>query len=104
MRAISFFTLDAGTSTFACLAWQAFRMRVSISAIGSVIYFLPDTPRFRLPTRFGNAWNFPLERQVPEANPAEAEPAYIAARPAAPTASVVGAGFKFRRSFCLSNQ
>src|SRR5579862_7101024 len=36
MRAISSFNREAGTSTFWCRAWSAFRTRVSISATGSV--------------------------------------------------------------------
>ena len=34
---MDFFMLDAGTSTVSCLALLALRMRVSISAMGSVI-------------------------------------------------------------------
>ena len=34
---MDFFMLDAGTSTVSCLALFALRMRVSISAMGSVI-------------------------------------------------------------------
>ena len=34
---MAFFILDAGTSTVSCLALPALRMRVSISAMGSVI-------------------------------------------------------------------
>src|SRR5579864_1199286 len=36
MRAISSFSREAGTSTFWCRAWSAFRTRVSMSATGSV--------------------------------------------------------------------
>src|SRR4051812_31168231 len=37
MRAISFFNLEAGTSTFAWRAMSAFLTRVSISAMGSAV-------------------------------------------------------------------
>mgnify|MGYP006196474547 CR=1 FL=1 len=40
IRAISVFTFDAGMSTRRCLAPQALRIRVSISAIGSVMLIL----------------------------------------------------------------
>src|SRR5947209_8070679 len=52
MRAISFFSRDAGISTLACRAISAFRTRVSISAMGSaVIYFLPSAPFITLSQR-----------------------------------------------------
>src|ERR1044072_5438643 len=41
MRAISAFNLDAGTSTRECFAATAFRTRVSMSEIGSVISLEP---------------------------------------------------------------
>src|SRR5713226_10226209 len=41
MRASSIFSFDAGTSTRACLARAALRMRVSMSAIGSVCILSP---------------------------------------------------------------
>ena len=52
---MDFFMLDAGTSTVSCLALFALRMRVSISAMGSVmcmsIYLLLQiTGRFRTGT------------------------------------------------------
>src|SRR5262249_5670785 len=37
MRAISVFNFEAGTSTFGWRAWIAFRTRVSMSAIGSLV-------------------------------------------------------------------
>src|SRR4051812_23693675 len=37
MRAISAFNFEAGTSTFGCRAWIAFRTRVSMSAMGSLV-------------------------------------------------------------------
>src|SRR5262245_60503267 len=40
MRAISVFSLDAGTSTFGWRAWIALRTRVSMSAMGSLVIVL----------------------------------------------------------------
>src|SRR5664279_94721 len=40
MRAISAFSLEAGTSTFGWRAWIALRTRVSMSAIGSLVIVL----------------------------------------------------------------
>src|SRR5579872_3884455 len=37
MRAISVFSLEAGTSTFGWRAWIALRTRVSMSAMGSLV-------------------------------------------------------------------
>src|SRR5580700_4856232 len=44
MRAISAFSLEAGTSTFGWRAWIAFRTRVSMSAMGSLVIFLLPQP------------------------------------------------------------
>src|SRR5436305_6324183 len=40
MRAISAFSLEAGTSTLGWRAWIAFRTRVSMSAMGSLVIVL----------------------------------------------------------------
>src|SRR3954452_10069528 len=40
MRAISAFSLEAGTSTFGWRAWIALRTRVSMSAMGSLVIVL----------------------------------------------------------------
>src|SRR5437763_7195617 len=49
MRAISVFSLEAGTSTLGWRAWIAFRTRVSMSAMGSLVIVLlllcPGFPR-----------------------------------------------------------
>ena len=52
--AIDFFMLDAGTSTVSCFTMSAFLMRVSISAIGSVISCTS------LPTSLLNAGDLPF--------------------------------------------
>jgi hypothetical protein len=55
-------------STFSCFALLALRMRVSISAIGSVI--IVSNP-FCLPTSLNHARDLSLERPVSEADPAQ---------------------------------
>src|ERR1041384_5424416 len=102
MRAISSFSFDAGMSTRECLAAIALRIRVSMSAIGSVITQTPKTgvgcwvlgagakpsgqhlePKTQnpslLPARLDDARNLPLERQLAEADAAQLELAQVAA-------------------------
>jgi hypothetical protein len=67
-----------------CPADPAFRIRVSISAIGSVIIVRFDP----LPACFPDARNFTLKRFLPETNSAQAEFPDERARPSAPVAAV----------------
>src|SRR5215813_8616959 len=87
MRAISDFSLDAGTSTRWCLAAAALRMRVRKSPMGSVCMVL-------LPARFHDAGNFALERHAAETDAAHLEFADIGARAAADAAAVARAHLK----------
>src|SRR5215813_11521055 len=104
MRAISVFSLDAGTSTFGWRAWIALRTRVSMSAMGSLVIRLlqrgrepgaragasrtppwplvpgPRPPVF-LPARLDHAWNLAVQRELPETQAANAELAQIPPRP-----------------------
>src|SRR3712207_921406 len=123
IRASSIFIFDAGTSTRRCFDPQAFRVRVSISAIGSVMLILPmsssgrisaagDAPkvwgmvpgaaggrrpplrsavagRRVLPARLAHAGDHPLERELAEADAADAELAQVGARAAAALAAVL---------------
>src|SRR5574338_1011616 len=101
IRAISVFTFDTGMSTRRCFDPHALRIRVSISAIGSVMLMScvlvpyrirPGTPGSQrtcrnewesvkrsarvarcLPARLAHARDHPLERQVAETDAAEAE-------------------------------
>src|SRR5205085_10180300 len=84
MRAISTFRREVGISACSCIALLALRMRVSMSATGSV-----SIARL-LPARFGHAGDHALMRELPQADPAEAELAEDGARaPAAVAARVV---------------
>ena len=63
-----FFILEAGTSTVSCFALFALRMRVSISATGSVIciwvilLFLELRPAAASAARYRGQWSSPLAR------------------------------------------
>src|SRR5437773_9070236 len=84
-RAISTFILELGMVACSCSALLALRMRVSMSAIGSV------STVSLLPARLRHAGNRALVRQLAEADPAEAELAEDRTRAAAPVAArVVG--------------
>src|ERR1700733_3459908 len=96
MRAISVFSLEAGTSTFGWRAPMALRTRVSISAIGSLVILA----RTSLPTGFHYTWNFAAQRQLPETQPANSILAQErSGTPTAPAAVTVAA-LQYRR-FCL---
>src|SRR5258708_3593520 len=96
MRAISALSFDAGTSTFGCRAAMALRTRVSISAIGSLVTY--PVPPF-LPARLDHAGHFTIQRQLPEAQPANSELAQERARTAAAPATVPVAALELRLLF-----
>src|SRR5512137_594112 len=76
---------DAGMSTRSSNAWLAFRIRVSMSAIGSVIDIRHSTGhRGRgLPGCLDHARDLPPQGQVAETDAAHLELAQITARPSA---------------------
>src|SRR6185295_10394603 len=80
MPARASFIFEWGMSRRGCRDRTAFRIRVSMSAIGSVMVSSP--------ARLGHARDESLERQVAEADPAHLELAHEAAPPAAPLAAV----------------
>src|SRR4029077_1514983 len=82
-RAISTFIREVGMVACSCSALLALRMRVSMSAIGSV------STGSLLPARPRPAGNCALVRELAEADPAEAELAEDRARAAAPVAARV---------------
>src|SRR5215468_1692837 len=89
IRTLSF---EAGMSTFSCSARLALRMRVSRSAIGSLI----DMARL-LPAGLDHARHLALEGELPEAEAAELEFPQKAARPPAQLAAAVGARLELGR-------
>src|SRR5262245_5725975 len=84
-RAISSFMREVGIETVSCIARFALRMRLSMSAIGSV------SISFLLPAALGHPWDRALVREVAQADPAELVPAEHGTRPAAAVAARVGA-------------
>src|SRR5580658_6983798 len=88
MRAISVFSLEAGTSTLGWRARMALRTRVSMSAIGSLVIPALQLFLWLSPARLRDAGDFPVQRQLAEAQPADAELAQKSARPAATPAAV----------------
>src|SRR5450830_223933 len=83
IRAISRLVREAGTTTSACRARDALRMRVSMSAIGSETFI--DS----LPARLGDAGQFAQQRPLSEADAAESEPSHEGARTTAHEAAMV---------------
>src|SRR5690606_2343429 len=76
MRAISALIFEDGTSTVLLPAISALRMRVSMSAIGSLIIMIRASFS---PARLHHAGNLPLQRQFTEVNTAEREAANVTA-------------------------
>src|SRR5215212_5312114 len=75
-------------------AEQAFRMRVSISASGSV-RLIPYVP---LPTGLAHARDFPLQGELTKTNPAEAELPQHGAAATAALAAADAAHLELRRA------
>src|SRR6476661_2962284 len=114
MRAISVFIFDTGMSTRRCFDPQALRIRVSMSAIGSVMlmsdslvlsypvgrgglivkYLQLTAVSCQLPAGLSHARDHPEQCQLAEADAAEAEAAQEGARAPAPTAAVVHANLE----------
>src|ERR1039458_3394191 len=88
MRAISVFSLEAGTSTLGWRARMALRTRVSMSAIGSLVIPALQLFLWLSPARLRDAGDFPVQCQLAEAQPADAELAQKRARPSAAPAAV----------------
>src|SRR5438128_8974541 len=100
MRAMSAFSREAGISTRVCLATTALRIRVNMSAIGSVIaprtsHYAPRTSSS--PATLRDARDVPFEREPAEAQAAQPEFAHIGARPAAQVAAVAEPHLELRR-------
>src|SRR5262245_19168273 len=103
MRAISALSFDAGTSTRGSLARTPFRIRVIMSATGSVM-FMSFTSKALLPARLDDARDLARERQLTEADAAHLELAEVAAGPPAPAAAGVLADRELRLPLGLGNE
>src|SRR5258708_38006409 len=97
-RAISTFIRELGMEACSCSALLALRMRVSMSAIGSV------STSSLLPTRLRHAGNRALVGELAQADPAEAELLEHRARPAAPVAARVVPHLELLRSPLLHDE
>src|SRR4051794_22847301 len=91
MRAIWTFSLELGISAVSCSALLALRMRVSMSATGSVSTFV-----FLLPGALRHAGDHALMGELPQADPAEPELAEHGARAPASVAAGVVAHLELR--------
>src|SRR3954452_2675468 len=86
---MSSFSFEVGITACSCIALLALRMRVSMSAIGSVSIGSPGG--------LGHAGDRALVGELPQADAAEAELAERRPRPAAPVAAQVVARLVLRR-------
>src|SRR6476661_2221534 len=86
MVANATFCFDDGMRTSSCMAVFALRMRVSMSAIGSVIVIVGPSP-----AGLGDAGDFTGMDHLAQADPAQAELAEHRPSATAPPASCVGA-------------
>src|SRR5258707_3409070 len=99
MRAISSLSFEDGSSTRSCSALLALRMRVSMSATGSVII-----GGRLLPRALRHAGDDTLMGELPQADPAEPELLVHRARPPALVAAGVVAHLVLRRARGLRDQ
>src|SRR5512142_482353 len=97
IRAISRLVREAGTTTSACRAREALRMRVSMSAIGSETFIA------FLPARLGDAGQLAEQRSLAEADSAETEPPHESAWATTDVAAVVGLHLVPRRPLRLGD-
>src|SRR6266550_2609797 len=104
--AIATFILEAGMLTYSCFAVTALRIRVSMSAIGSVMFKACVSSFSRahplqvlsgrtaayspaLPTRLLNSRQLSAQRHLPEIDPAQAEIPDVCSRPPTHLAAVL---------------
>src|SRR5215470_5035858 len=100
MRASASLSFDEGITTSSWNAMLAFRSRVSMSAMGSVIMRAPTSS----PRRLGHTRHLAGVDHQSEADPAQAEAAVHRARTAAAPAPRVGAHLELRRALLLLDE
>src|SRR5258708_501837 len=103
MRAISALSFEAGTSTLGSLARTPLRIRLIMSATGSVM-FIWFTSRAPLPARLDHAGDVPGQGQLAEADAAQLELPQVATGPAAAAAARVSAGLQRPLPLGLCNE
>src|SRR5438093_9153757 len=99
MQAISTFSLEDGMSTLGSLARTEFRIRVSMSATGSVMFM-----GSLLPARLDHAGDLPGQGVLPEADAAHLELPEVSPRPPAVAAPRVLAHRELRLALGLGYQ
>src|SRR5437868_11767738 len=100
MRASASFNFDDGMTTSSWNAVFAFRRRVSMSAIGSVIVTAaPSSPR-----RLGDAGNLAGVHHLAHADPAQPETAVHRARPPTPPTARVATHLELRLRLLLDHE
>src|SRR5437763_6863723 len=87
MPARASFSFEEGMRTVSCMATFPLRMRVSMSAMGSVIVIEARSPS---PAGLGDARHFAAVHHLAKTDPAQPELAVHGARPAAAPAAGVG--------------
>src|SRR5688500_17417125 len=97
MAARASFCFEAGMRTVSCMATLALRMRVSMSAMGSVIVIAS-------PARLGHAGNLAGVDQLSQADAAEPELAVHRLRATATAAPCVGAHLELGLALLLVDQ
>src|SRR6185436_14911036 len=90
------FVRDAGTTTSVWRAREAFRTRVSMSAMGSEMFI-------GLPARLRDAGQLAQQGALPEADPAQGEPPHVGARAPAHEAAGVAANLELRLALRLGD-
>src|SRR3954453_15044108 len=93
-------SFDDGISVRSCIAMFALRIRVSMSAIGSVIVIGPPPS----PRCLGHARDLARVRELAQTDPAETELAVHRTRPPAPAAPRIGAHLELGRALLLVDQ
>src|ERR1700744_6115491 len=95
------FSLDEGIRTVSCMATLALRMRVSMSAMGSVMVIRCPLP---LPTGLGHAGHLAGVYQLAQADTAETELPVHRVRPPAPATAGVGPHLELRLALGLYDE
>src|SRR5207248_7451112 len=87
MPASASFSFEEGMRTVSCIATFPLRMRVSMSAMGSVIVIEARSPS---PAGLGDARHLAAVHHLPKTDPTQPELAIDRARPATPPAAGIG--------------
>src|SRR4051794_28585342 len=101
MRATASFNLEDGIATSSWNATLAFLIRVSMSAIGSVIVTARRLPS---PRALRHAGDLACVRHLPQADTAQTEVAVDRTRTSAPPAARIGARLELRLALLLVDQ